>query len=83
LVGAGPTPEAVLNQALQPWTDEFWRRASFEHRLELAHVGWLDRAGLPCAAAQALQARVVLVKRETSLRERSQARTMREDLALG
>ena len=77
------TPEEALHEALAPWTDSFWGSGSFEHRLQLRHVGWQDAAGFPLASAQgATSARVVLAKQPTSLAERQKARAVRADFGL-
>jgi len=85
-VGPGPStlPASLagVQRALAPWTDDFWQRGGLNHRLVLAHLGWLGAEGLPCQASDARQARVVLVKTETSYRERTRARAAREDFAL-
>ncbi|MBQ0936891.1 hypothetical protein [Ideonella paludis] len=80
---SGRTPEEALQEALAPWTDSFWGSGSFEHRLQVRHVGWQDAEGFPLASAQAAaSARVVLAKQPTSLAERQKARAVRADFGL-
>jgi hypothetical protein len=77
------TPEEALHEALAPWTDSFWGSGSFEHRLQLRHVGWQNAEGFPQDGPQgAASARVVLVKQPTSLAERQKARAVRADFGL-
>ncbi len=79
----GRAPAEALQEALAPWTDSFWGSGSFEHRLQLCHLGWQDAAGFPVEyASQASTARVVLVKQPTSLAERQKARAVRADFGL-
>lgn len=78
----GDARAAAVSTALAPWTRQFWRSGLFSHRFHLEHLGPLDEAGAPVALRDAHQLRLVLVRRETSYQERSQARAMRDDFGL-
>ena len=73
---------AAVSTALAPWTTQFWLSGLFSHRFHLDHLGALDEAGMPVALRDARQLRLVLVRRETSYQERSQARAMSDDFGL-
>lgn len=63
------------------YTDWFWYLGWFEHRFEVQQSGWLDTQLRPCAHEQAAFMRLSLRKVETTLKERTVARTMRPDFA--
>lgn len=79
---AASAAEAAVAQALAPWTSRFWLAGLLNQRLALDHLGWLDATGLPVAPAEAATVRVVLLARDTSYQERSQARAMSPDFGL-
>lgn len=75
-----PTHVRAMNE--NSWiyyTEWFWYLGWFEHRFELADSTWLDMQLQPCAREDAAFMRVVLRKVETTLRERTVARTMQPD----
>ncbi|MBT9493251.1 MAG: hypothetical protein IV107_13120 [Paucibacter sp.] len=63
-------------------SDFFWSLGWFEHRFELLENQALDLDGKNCAPEQARFSRLLLRKVETSLRERTAARTLQSDLRL-
>jgi SAM-dependent methyltransferase len=72
-----PTHLRALNE--NSWiyyTDWFWYLGWFEHRFKLEQFGYLDLELAECAKDNAAFMRVTLQKIETSLRERTTARTM-------
>jgi hypothetical protein len=75
-----PTHVRAINE--NSWiyyTDWFWYLGWFEHRFELADSSYLDAQLKPCAREGAHFMRVRLRKIETSLEERTRARTLRAD----
>lgn len=94
LQASGLDAALAVRESLLDATQHFWRSGWLTHRFEVAHIGWLDAAGLPLsdAAVAALSgqhglasvtARVVLCKVETTYPERARARACSEDFALG
>lgn len=78
-----PTHVRAMNE--KSWiyyTDWFWYLGWFEHRFEMVHFAYLDPSLKECHPERAAFMRVVLCKTETSLRERTTARTMQADLRL-
>ncbi|MCV2369023.1 hypothetical protein [Roseateles oligotrophus] len=63
-------------------SDFFWSLDWFEHRFELLENIALDLDGKPCEPERARFSRLVLRKLETSLRERTTARSRQTDLRL-
>lgn len=61
------------------YTEWFWYLGWFEHRFELVRSQWLNLKLQPCEHEAASFMRVVLRKIQTSLREKTVARTMRAD----
>jgi hypothetical protein len=61
------------------YTGWFWYLGWFEHRFDIAGSQWLDLQLAPCAKEQAAFMRLVLRKVETTLAERTHARTMQAD----
>lgn len=61
------------------YTDWFWYLGWFEHRFEPVQTGWLDTQLQPCPKDKAAFMKLSLRKIETTLRERTVARTMRPD----
>lgn len=75
-----PTHVRAMNEnSWLYYTDWFWYLGWFEHRFDLAASSWLDLRLQPCAQAQAAFMRVELVKRQTTMDERTAARTFRAD----
>jgi len=65
------------------FTDGFARLGWFAHRFELAQTQWLDDQGQPVAPERAARVRAVLRKLATTPRERTLARTLQFDFAMG
>lgn len=75
-----PTHVRALNEnSWLYYTDWFWYLGWFEHRFQAADTIYLDAQLQPCAQAVAHFMRVRLRKIETSLTERTRARTLRAD----
>lgn len=75
-----PTHVRALNE--NSWiyyTQWFWYLGWFEHRFEVEQFVWLDARLQPCDQPQAAFMRVSLRKVETTVHERSVARTMQPD----
>lgn len=75
-----PTHVRALNE--NSWiyyTHWFWYLGWFDHRFELEQFTWLDAKLQPCEKPQAAFMRVALRKVETTVHERTVARTMRPD----
>lgn len=76
-----PTHVRAMNEnSWLYYTDWFWYLGWFEHRFAMTASCWLDAALKPCAQEQAAFMRVVLTKQETTLQERTTARTLQPDL---
>ena len=63
------------------YTDWFWYLGWFEHRFEIEDSRYLDMQLKPCERDAAFM-RVVLKKVNTTLKERTIARTLQADLRL-
>ncbi|MEO8808517.1 MAG: hypothetical protein ABI433_20730, partial [Burkholderiaceae bacterium] len=63
-------------------TEGFWQLGWLESRFDLSQFGFVDAAARNCAREQAVGMRVLLCKVETSLRERTHARTLQAALSL-
>ena len=75
-----PTHVRAMNEnSWLYYTDWFWYLGWFEHRFDLTASSWLDLQLQPCGQAQAAFMRVELVKRRTTMDERTAARTLRAD----
>ena len=75
-----PTHLRAMNEnSWRYYTGWFWYLGWFEHRFESVEMVWLDEQLQPCAQPQAAFMRVLLRKVETTLRERTTARTMQAD----
>jgi hypothetical protein len=82
-VGGAQIAQQVLHECIgRACSDYFWSLGWFEHRFELLGNETLDLDGKPCAPAQARFSRLLMRKVETSLRERTTARTRQTDLRL-
>ena len=78
-----PTHLRALNEnSWLYYTDWFWYLGWFEHRFTMASFDYLDEATAVCPLEKAAFMRVILVKVETTLKERTTARVMRPDFAL-
>jgi hypothetical protein len=78
-----PTHVRAMNEnSWLYYTDWFWYLGWFEHRFAMSASSWLDAALKPCEKEQAAFMRVVLAKQETTLQERTTARTLQADLQL-
>lgn len=76
-----PTHVRAMNEnSWLYYTDWFWYLGWFEHRFAMTASSWLDASLKPCAQEQAAFMRVVLTKQETTLQERTTARTLQADL---
>jgi SAM-dependent methyltransferase len=78
-----PTHVRALNE--KSWiyyTDWFWYLGWFEHRFALERSGYLDLQLKDCTRENASFMRILLRKVETTLRERTLARTMQAELRL-
>lgn len=78
-----PTHVRAMNE--NSWiyyTDWFWYLGWFEHRFAVERSTYLDMQLKECAREQAAFMRMVLRKTETTLKERTIARTMQPDLRL-
>jgi SAM-dependent methyltransferase len=78
-----PTHVRAMNE--NSWiyyTDWFWYLGWFEHRFQVEHSTYLDLQLKECAREQAAFMRMVLRKTETTLKERTIARTLQADLRL-
>jgi hypothetical protein len=72
-----PTHLRALNEnSWLYYTDWFWYLGWFEHRFAIEQSGYLDLQLRECARESAAFMRVTLVKVETTLRERMDARTL-------
>lgn len=71
-------------QALwHPYTEGFAASGWFDHRFELRAITPMNAQGQPCAPEAAETVGVQLVKIDTGLAERSQARALRSDFGAG
>ncbi|HEY4083841.1 MAG TPA: hypothetical protein VGM81_24405 [Burkholderiaceae bacterium] len=78
-----PTHVRAMNEnSWLYYTDWFWYLGWFEQRFELASQVWLNAQLNTCEQHDAAFMRVTLRKVETTLRERTVARTMQADLRL-
>jgi SAM-dependent methyltransferase len=78
-----PTHVRAMNEnSWLYYTEWFWYLGWFEHRFELAAATYLDMALKECARERAAFQRVVLKKVETTLQERTTARTLQADVLL-
>lgn len=78
-----PTHVRAMNEnSWLYYTDWFWYLGWFTHRFEIIHSQWLDLALRPCSKDSAAFMRVILKKTETTLYERTIARTMQVDLRI-
>lgn len=91
---AGLDASSAVKECLADATQRFWRSGWLTHRFQVAHIGWLDAAGLPLndeavrelggqRSLGSVTARVVLRKVETTFPERARARACSEDFGLG
>ena len=61
-------------KVIENYADKFWRSGVFTHRLAYVQSAYLDAQGQPCAKDIARAARMILIKRETTVQERTRAR---------
>ncbi|MCV2360857.1 hypothetical protein LNV08_17930 [Paucibacter sp. TC2R-5] len=81
--GSSPVALQALHECIgRACSDFFWSLDWFEHRFELLGAEPLDLDGRHCEPEQARYSRLLLRKVETSLRERTTARTKQTDLRL-
>lgn len=59
---------------IESYADKFWRSGVFTHRFAYVQSAYLDAQGQPCAKEIARAARMILIKRETTVQERTRAR---------
>ena len=78
-----PTHVRAMNEnSWVYYTDWFWYLGWFEHRFQVERSSYLDMQLNECAREQAAFMRMVLRKVETTLKERTIARTLQPDLRL-
>lgn len=78
-----PTHVRAMNEnSWLYYTEWFWYLGWFEHRFAVASSTWLDMGLKPCGRESAAFMRLVLVKQETTLQERTAARTLQAELRL-
>jgi SAM-dependent methyltransferase len=78
-----PTHVRAMNEnSWLYYTDWFWYLGWFEHRFELAASTYLDMSLKECPRERAAFQRVVLRKVETTLQERTTARTLQAEVRL-
>jgi len=76
-----PTHVRAMNEnSWLYYTDWFWYLGWFEHRFAVTASTWLDAQLKECGREQAAFMRLVLTKVETTLAERTAARTLQADL---
>ena len=71
---------AMHEHSWSHYCERFWHLGWFEHRFQVARLTFLDKQLKDCSRAQAVFMRVVLSKIETTLQERTTARTLQADL---
>ncbi len=72
-------PRMLDESSWVPYADAFWSLGWFTHRFELAALGWLDAEQRPCHKERATVLHLTLRKTETTLQERTVARTLQAD----
>jgi len=78
-----PTHVRAMNEnSWQYYTEWFWYLGWFDHRFEIAGSTYLDLALKECTREKAAFMRLVLKKVETTLQERTTARTLQADVLL-
>jgi len=75
LTSGSPPHVQQGNLVLREFSEQFWRAGLFEHRLEAKPLQFLDADGQIVDAPIGVTCRMMLEKRITSSRERTQART--------
>ena len=75
-----PTQRRAMNEySWIAYTDSFWMLGWFEHRFDLVSLSWVDIEQRACEREHAAFMLVTLRKVETTLQERTLARTMQAD----